>query len=414
MSAAISTPSFQRQPPMPTRNISAAFTCITCRIAFPTSERQRNHCRTDWHKYNLKRKIADLVPLNAEQFAQKVLAQQAQNREAEERQGLIYECAVCRKSYYSENGYHNHMQSKKHREMEIKSEILGTCNYPSNNNNNNNYGQQQQQQQQQLAPLFSDQSDLSDLSDLEEDHKMAKKSYLLHNNNDPLRLCLFCSFPSNDFDENVLHMVKYHGFFLPDEEYLQDRKGLITYLADKIDHEHLCLYCNGRGKEWKTAQAARAHMLDKGHCKMAYDDSEDPEDLLTYYNFEPLQEITPATTTSDETELVLENGLRMGHRQNVRFFRQRLRKNREEDDETVSATKRLEEAEAYAREQGLTRKERRHLLAVTDGRKGAAQHDKINSFEGIKEAAVRRDFRYDLGVKNNLNTTLRIRNQVPI
>ena len=60
---------------------------------------------------------------------------------------------------------------------------------------------------------------------------------------------------------------------------------------------------------------------------MAYDDSEDPEDLLTYYDFEPLQEITPATTTSDETELVLENGLRLGHRQNVRFFRQRLRKN---------------------------------------------------------------------------------------
>ena len=26
-----------------------------------------------WHKYNLKRKIADLAPLNAEQFAQKVL-----------------------------------------------------------------------------------------------------------------------------------------------------------------------------------------------------------------------------------------------------------------------------------------------------------------------------------------------------
>ena len=186
---------------------------------------------------------------------------------------------------------------------------------------------------------------------------------------------------------------------------------------------------------------------------MAYDDSEDPEDLLTYFDFEPLQEITPATTTSDETELVLENGIRLGHRQNVRFFRQRLRKNvssfllfiylfwengdnicdfrthfnmimmmmiiiflfqREEGDESVNASKRLEEAEAYAREQGLTRKERRHLLAITDGRKGAGQQDKTNTFEGIKEAAIRRDFRHDLGVRNNLNTTLRLRNQVPI
>ncbi|KAI8140583.1 C2H2 type zinc-finger-domain-containing protein [Fennellomyces sp. T-0311] len=295
MAAALSTPVTL----MSTRN--PGFTCIACRIVFPTSERQRNHCRTDWHKYNLKRKIADLPPVNAEQFAQKVLAQQAQNREAEEREGLIYECATCRKSYLSENAYHNHMQSKKHREMEVKSEILGM------------HRHHQPTRRQQLAPLFSDQSDQSDL----EDEPVIAKF-------DPLRLCLFCLFPSNDFDGNIAHMTTVHGFFLPDVEYLCNSKGLVAYLADKIQHEHLCLYCNGRGKEWRSAQAARAHMLDKGHCKMAYDDTEDPEDLLNYYDFEPLQERTSAVPTEDE--LVLENGTRLGHRQNVRFFKQRLRK----------------------------------------------------------------------------------------
>lgn len=66
-----------------------------------------------WHKYNLKRKIAQLAPINAEQFAQKVLgmylynayhvsllirfaAQQTKGREEEERQGVVYECSLCR------------------------------------------------------------------------------------------------------------------------------------------------------------------------------------------------------------------------------------------------------------------------------------------------------------------------------
>lgn len=64
----------------------------------------------------MKRKIADLPPVDAEQFAQKVLgkclssmvafgcidnqnlyvAQQALHREEEERQGLSYECSTCR------------------------------------------------------------------------------------------------------------------------------------------------------------------------------------------------------------------------------------------------------------------------------------------------------------------------------
>ena len=58
---------------------------------------------------------------------------------------------------------------------------------------------------------------------------------------------------------------------------------------------------------------------------MAYDDSENPEELLHYYDFEPLQDAASAIPTEDH-QLLLENGARLGHRHNVRFFRQRLRK----------------------------------------------------------------------------------------
>ena len=32
------------------------YTCITCRVGFRTAELQRNHYKSDWHRYNLKLK----------------------------------------------------------------------------------------------------------------------------------------------------------------------------------------------------------------------------------------------------------------------------------------------------------------------------------------------------------------------
>ena len=60
--------------------------------------------------------------------------------------------------------------------------------------------------------------------------------------------CLFCSTQSKDIDSNMAHMLKNHGFFVPDVEYLTDIEGLLTYLGAKISLGHICLYCTGRGK----------------------------------------------------------------------------------------------------------------------------------------------------------------------
>ena len=56
----------------------SAFTCISCRVAFAEPELQRAHYKTDWHRYNLKRKVAELPPVTAENFQSRVLAQRAQ------------------------------------------------------------------------------------------------------------------------------------------------------------------------------------------------------------------------------------------------------------------------------------------------------------------------------------------------
>lgn len=33
----------------------------------------------------------------------------------------------------------------------------------------------------------------------------------------------------------------------------------------------MCIWCNDRGKTFHSADAARQHMLDKGHCKMLHE-----------------------------------------------------------------------------------------------------------------------------------------------
>ncbi|XP_061110179.1 cytoplasmic 60S subunit biogenesis factor ZNF622 isoform X1 [Conger conger] len=93
-----------------------SYTCISCRVAFADGEVQRAHYKTDWHRYNLKRKVADMPPVTAENFQERVLAQRAA---AEQHlQGETAWCATCSKKFSSGNAFHNHLQSHKHQEAE--------------------------------------------------------------------------------------------------------------------------------------------------------------------------------------------------------------------------------------------------------------------------------------------------------
>ncbi|XP_068018079.1 cytoplasmic 60S subunit biogenesis factor ZNF622 [Melanerpes formicivorus] len=96
----------------------ATYTCITCHVAFKDADIQRAHYKTDWHRYNLKRKVADMPPVTAENFQERVLAQRAV---AEEQNKITATyCTVCSKRFSTFNAYENHLKSKKHLELEKK------------------------------------------------------------------------------------------------------------------------------------------------------------------------------------------------------------------------------------------------------------------------------------------------------
>ncbi|KAI9306088.1 C2H2 type zinc-finger-domain-containing protein [Cunninghamella echinulata] len=388
------------------------YTCLACHVAFPSSERQRTHYRTDWHKYNLKRKVADLAPVTAEQFAQKVLAQQAIGREEAERANIVYECGVCKRTYANENSFSNHLKSKKHRDLEFKPKITSTTILSPTTVSNNNIKDKTHRHR-----LFSDDEEI-DSQQIDEPTYAADHTLIS---------CLFCHHQSNCFDSNLQHMILQHSFFLPDAEYLMDAPGLVSYLAEKVMQDHICLYCNDRGRAWKSLESVRAHMIDKGHCKMAYDDSEDPEALLQFYDFGPIDldsiEHEDKTLLNDDNELLLENGTKVGHRQRLRYFKQRLRRREAQDEkQQLLSIEAKEHAVAQiaelAQSEGnpLNRKQRRQLLLTDSANLKDPQTalTTIKSAQGQKEFSIKNDFHQQVSVKNNRNTLLRFRHQVPV
>ncbi|XP_024142335.1 ankyrin repeat and zinc finger domain-containing protein 1 [Oryzias melastigma] len=53
------------------REVSDKMVCSACKCSFNTKEEQREHYKLDWHRFNLRQKIAGLPPLNAEEFEKK-------------------------------------------------------------------------------------------------------------------------------------------------------------------------------------------------------------------------------------------------------------------------------------------------------------------------------------------------------
>ncbi|KXT08116.1 hypothetical protein AC579_6636 [Pseudocercospora musae] len=139
--------------------------------------------RTDWHVYNLKRKIVELPPISSR----------------------VYDTIV---------------------QPAVTDSITADC-----------------------TPSDLEQDDSSNARDSEQDDMTTATD------------CLFCLTPSCSTKDNLDHMSACHGFIIPDFEH----ETLLAYLGFVIAQFHACLYC---GHERHSAEAARSHMLAKGHCML--------------------------------------------------------------------------------------------------------------------------------------------------
>jgi pre-60S factor REI1 len=96
------------------------------------------------------------------------------------------------------------------------------------------------------------------------------------------RQSLFDKHLSESVSANINRMQRKYGFFAPDREYLSDLEGLLGYCHEKIKLGHMCLYCQ---RTFTTYQGCQNHMISKQHCKIRYEPQVDLEDFAVFYDF---------------------------------------------------------------------------------------------------------------------------------
>ncbi|KIY50188.1 hypothetical protein FISHEDRAFT_39351 [Fistulina hepatica ATCC 64428] len=271
-------------------NVQHLFTCISCTVAFVSAHDQRAHYRSDHHRYNMKRRVAGLPPVSAHVFDQKVLERRRETAITTSPKGSI--CEVCNKAYTTENAYRSHINSKKHKENELKAtgkarapaetpakEDVITIDAHDRPDSEGNVEPEAVQNSINTLTIKEDTTEEEVVQTI--DQKIAAVRARLS----PFTDCLFCSHTSSCISDNLTHMSSFHSFFIPDAEYLIDLPGLVEYLGEKIAVGNVCIHCNGKGREFRTLEAVRKHMLDKSHCKIAYSTEREKLEISDFYDF---------------------------------------------------------------------------------------------------------------------------------
>ncbi|CAI6315456.1 unnamed protein product [Periconia digitata] len=280
------------------------FTCNTCQVAFRSGELQRAHMQTDWHRYNLKRRVASLPPLSSEVFTEKVLANKATAAATAAKASFEKSCPACSKTYYSENAYNNHLNSQKHKINMAKSgrshgddaaSVSGSVMSSAFS-----LGESMAESEATTEKDFSDVVDGIKNTKLDTEGTTSRRPTRPNNSQsekseddtssqastkpstDPLLDCLFCNYRSPNFNLNIHHMTRFHGLFLPEKDFLVDSEGLFKYLHSKVHEGFQCLKCQ---KMLHSASGIQTHMRDLGHCTIAYETDEELVEIGDFYDF---------------------------------------------------------------------------------------------------------------------------------
>ena len=168
----------------------------------------------DWHRYNLKRKVAGLPVVSLEAFEERKTAHEKDAKTAEnlDKQGNYY-CVACGKSFKNLKAYENHLLSKKHLEM-----VLKFKDKPAQ------------------TPLPPD-SEGEDDDEMDEDDEEIEEVDSDEWEDEPIDIteCLFSGYRSSSMEKNLKYMSVHHSFFLPDAEFITDLEGLLRYLGAKVN-----------------------------------------------------------------------------------------------------------------------------------------------------------------------------------
>ncbi|GAV56337.1 hypothetical protein ZYGR_0BB01140 [Zygosaccharomyces rouxii] len=355
----------------------SSYTCNGCELQFPSGDDQRQHMKSEWHRYNLKRRVAQLAPIPESVFNSKVQALSAENNRDDGKQKQLTKKEIRRR--------------EKEALLERKRELLKVAHENAAKNI------QKEEQKSAPEPKGEEQPKSEEVQppkpeepELTEDQLAEKlmREKISNRVDIPLEECLFCGKKHSDLDTNIEHMLKNHGFFVPEQRYLVDKPGLIKYISEKIGLGNICIVCNYQGR---SLEAVRQHMLAKRHCRIPYEEEDEKLEISDFYDFtssygEPQQPVVvdasgdtndedwedveeDADEISDEEppedaiyhdgiELHLPTGVKVGHRSLMKYYRQNLKPELEftEGQGTVMAAETRKMLQPYDRKNVQTQK----------------------------------------------------------
>ncbi|RBR23274.1 uncharacterized protein FIESC28_03857 [Fusarium coffeatum] len=297
---------------------SHPYTCNTCQVAYRNIDLQKGHMKSDWHRYNLKRRVASLPPISSDVFTEKVLQARAVSSAEADKAYFERVCDICEKTYYSENAFQNHILSQKHKAKEASSGqttsaraddeatsvvsstfSLGEPVAPSQGEVDSDAEEEfshvveglqkaritEQRPSPVKRPSHPQPSGQDVASEDAEATRASDSTTPVPTSQEPnmtLETCLFCNYSSPTIPLNTHHMERFHGMFIPEKNYLVDIDGLLQQLQDKIRLHHQCLYCD---KLKSSTFGIQTHMRDTGHCKIPYETEQEQLEIGDFYDF---------------------------------------------------------------------------------------------------------------------------------
>lgn len=296
--------------------------------------------RSDWHRYNLKRRVSSLPPLSSEVFAEKVFNAQATSSAAAAKASYEKACTACQRTYYSENAYLNHIGSSKHKQRVHALETSGQTDTETASiiSSTISLGEPLDGAAVEDEDELETEGDVSKVAeDLEKssinaekpapEHKLqshrsgdgarpesaastAPTTETAQSSQMPVFRCLFCNYDSPNLKLNVLHMTKFHGLFVPEQAYLDDQEGLIRYLQAKVVENYECIYCH---KLKGSMHGVQTHMRDKGHCMIAFETEEELIEIGQFYDFRSTYS-DGEDDEDDKDDILPQKGAKLGAR----------------------------------------------------------------------------------------------------
>ncbi|EFN82475.1 Zinc finger protein 622 [Harpegnathos saltator] len=270
---------------------ASPFICRSCNIQLWDLELLKQHYKSEWHKYNLKRKIVNQLPTTLVEFEtlnnmKSKLEQSKENRY----------CTICCKKFNTKNQYENHLISKKHKENSDKLE--------------NSDNKVSQETKNVIGSINDDTSGFGNSISMKD---------IVSNRKTNMEVIEI---------DSVVESVD-------SDEWIKDTEN-------PVDNNN-CLFCNHHSrsltrKAFQSTDAARAHMLDKGHCKMLHEG----EALLEYSDFYDYSSSYPDAENGEnpdvevalpdelddfDYQMMLPSGNVIGHRALMTYYKQKLNPN---------------------------------------------------------------------------------------